>query len=244
MAGLVSEPVLEREQHIENGNRLHLLVQQYVAGLSEQEITSSIHDDILMKWWKNFMQFNPLQEYNVQKLAEYTLSTRVAGFALDAKFDLLVVRPDNYFTIFDWKTNNRFPNLAKLEKNFQTRVYRYVLAKTGSMLINQEDLLPENIKMVYWYAEFPEEPIEFPYSPHTMLEDKQALLQIIQEINNLPLDSFQKTNFLQTCELCQYRSYCDRGVSAGSWSQENAENEDIDDLLDSVNFDDIGEIAL
>lgn len=240
---LVSEPVLEREQHFENGSRFHLLVQQYVAGIPKQDITQTIHDDKLMAWWNSFMQFNPVHELTGRQLAEYTLSTRVAGFALDAKFDLLVVHPDDSFTIFDWKTNQRLPSYAKLEKNFQTRVYRYVVAKAGDILIEPHETLPENIKITYWFVEFPEESVEIQYSPHAMQDDEQALSRIIHEINSLLDDSFSKTESLQMCELCQYRSYCDRGVSAGSWSQENAESEETEDLLNSLNFDDIGEIA-
>lgn len=239
---VVTEPVLEREKHLENGKRFHLLIQQYLAGMPAETVTRTINDDTLQVWWNNFINYNPLQNQEGRKLAEFTLSTRVHGFALDAKYDLLIVHHDHSFTIFDWKTNKSIPSAGKLENTLQTMVYRFVLAQSGSCLIGGSEPLPENIRMVYWYVEYPDQPVDLLYSSATLEKDSKRISTLIQEIDSLPLDAFSMTTNQKICELCQYRSYCDRGISAGQWDPET-ETEESENLLDSLNLDEIGEIA-
>ncbi len=239
---VATEPVLEREKHIENGSRFHLLIQQYLAGLSLENITRTIDDEVLLEWWKKFDQFNPVTGQPVKRLVEYTLSTRILGYPLDAKYDLLVIHPDNSCTIFDWKTSKVIPPREKLENSLQTRVYRLVLAQAGAKLAGGIELLPEKISMVYWFVEYPDQPVELQYSPAALANDNKKLTRLIQEIDSLPLDTFTMTSNLKTCELCRYRSYCDRGIGAGTWNP-GSETEEGEELLESMDLDEIGEIA-
>ncbi len=56
---MISEPVLEREKHLENGSRFHVLVQQHIAGMQVEEISRTIQDSNLDRWWHNFLDFYP-----------------------------------------------------------------------------------------------------------------------------------------------------------------------------------------
>lgn len=239
---VVTEPVLERERHLEIGSRFHLLIQQYMAGMPAETIARTINDETLQTWWVNFSKFDPLQNQEGRKLSEFTLSTRIRGYFLDAKYDLLIVHPDRTFTIFDWKTNKVIPPISKLGNSLQTMVYRFVIAQAGKTLIGGNEPLPEKIQMVYWYVEYPDQPVELVYTPAALDKDNRKLNQLIQEIDSLPLDAFSMTTNHKTCELCQYRSYCDRGIAAGNWDPET-DSEEVEDLLESLNMDEIGEIA-
>jgi len=239
---VASEPVLDRERHLENGSRFHLLIQQYLAGMSPENISRTVNDDVLKDWWNNFISNNPVEVLTGKKLVEYTLSTRILGFPLDAKYDLLVIHPDQSFTICDWKTNKVIPSREILEKSPQTMVYRLVLAQAGHILTGGYQLLPEKIRMMYWFVEYPDQPVELTYSPAALENDRLKLTRLVEEIDSLPLDAFGTTSNYKLCELCQYRSYCDRGIGAGNWDT-GSDTDETGSLLDILNLDDIGEIG-
>jgi CRISPR/Cas system-associated exonuclease Cas4 (RecB family) len=239
---VASEPVLERERHLEIGSRFHLLVQQYLAGMPPENISRTAYDDVLKDWWKKFLFNNPVEALTGKKLVEYTLSTRILGYPLDAKYDLLVIHPDQSFTICDWKTNKVIPSREILEKNLQTMVYRLVLAQAGHLLAGGYEPMPEKIRMMYWFVEYPDQPVELMYTPAALENDRLKLTKLVEEINSLPLDAFGLTSNVKLCELCQYRSYCDRGIGAGNWDT-GSDTDETGSLLDSLNLDDIGEIA-
>jgi hypothetical protein len=238
----VTEPILLREQQLENGNNFHLLIQQYIAGIPAMELSRTILDENLQHWWQNFLQYDPMKDMEGKKLAEYTLSTRLAGYHLDAKFDLLVIHPDSSITIFDWKTNQFRPSFINLEKNLQTQVYRYVLASTGSSLLPAGNFQPENIRMTYWYVEFPDTPISFNYSSITMRNEQNHLASLIEEITHLSEDAFERTEKEKYCQVCTYRSLCDRGITAGIMDEETSFDDASDDIFSDLDIDQIGEI--
>ncbi len=239
----VTEPILLREQQLDNGYNFHLLIQQYIAGIPATNLTRTIKNENLLHWWQNFLQVDPLKGVEGKKLAEYTLSTRLAGYHLDAKFDLLVIHPDSSITIFDWKTNKLLPSPFKLEKTLQTQVYRYVLASAGSNLLAEGILHPDNIRMTYWFVEFPNIPINFNYSSVTMRYEQNHLASLIEEISNLSEDSFEKTENEKICQVCMYRSLCDHGINAGSMDEEIFFENASEDLFLSLDIDQIGEIS-
>ena len=55
----ITEPNLEFEKHLKLGERFHLLVQQYLAGIPEKLIEGSIVDPDLSRWWKNYFRLAP-----------------------------------------------------------------------------------------------------------------------------------------------------------------------------------------
>jgi hypothetical protein len=121
----------------------------------------------------------------------------------------------------------------------QTRVYRALLVQAGAHLNNGKPFEPEQIEMVYWFADFPEEPACFAYTTAQFKRDWDALLRLADEVASA--SSYPLTEDRQKCLFCTYRSYCERGIQAGSAEQAEAEME-AEELFD-VNFEQIGEIA-
>ncbi|MGF1517509.1 MAG: PD-(D/E)XK nuclease family protein [Nodosilinea sp.] len=66
------------------------------------------------------------------------------GYTLTAIYDLLVLEPDQG-QIVDWKTYQLPPKPAQLEKDWQTRLYLYLLVETS-------ELAPEQVTMTYWFV--------------------------------------------------------------------------------------------
>jgi CRISPR/Cas system-associated exonuclease Cas4 (RecB family) len=217
------------------------MVQQYLVGVPAEQITKIANTANLQRWWENF-----LNNKNLLGLAdltgldiypEATLSAPLGNFRIVAKYDLIAIH-DGKATIYDWKTYRKRPRNEWLASRMQTRVYRALLVHAGAHLNNGNPFTPEQIEMVYWFADFPNEPARFTYTSAQYKRDWDTLVKLADEIHNAP--SFPLTDDRTKCSYCPYRSYCDRGVRAGELDQAETEME-AEELFD-VNFEQIGEI--
>jgi MoaA/NifB/PqqE/SkfB family radical SAM enzyme len=126
-----------------------------------------------------------------------------------------------------------------LHTRWQTRVYRALLAQAGAHFNHGKPFAPEQIEMIYWFANFPAEPAQFIYKTDQYKRDWDALTKIANEITGA--SDFPKTDQVSKCSYCPYRSYCNRGIRAGDAADTELETE-AEELFD-INFEQIGEIA-
>jgi CRISPR/Cas system-associated exonuclease Cas4 (RecB family) len=237
-----TEPALENEKHQREGEYFHRLVQQHLIGIPAEQVGKLANTENLQRWWSNFLDFGSLRDFR-SLYPEVTLSAPLGKFRLVAKYDLIAIDKDRA-TIFDWKTYRKRPKNEWLHVRWQTRVYRALLAQAGSHLNNGSPFAPEQIEMVYWFADFPSEPARFPYKSDQFKRDWDALTKIADEIANASTTlsaDFPKTDEVSKCSYCPYRSYCNRGVRAGDAADAETETE-AEELFD-INFEQIGEIA-
>src|SRR5215207_1280087 len=235
-----TEPTLENEKHQQEGEYFHRLLQQHLIGIPAEHITRFANTPTLQRWWQNFQNAKELA--GIKTLAvvypEATLSAPLGKHRLLAKYDLITVE-NGKATIYDWKTYRKRPRNEWLVARMQTRVYRALLVRAGAHLNHGKPFEPEQIEMIYWFADFPEEPARFPYAPAQFQRDWDTLLKLSEEVATV--SSYPLTEDRQKCLFCTYRSYCERGIQAGSVEQAEAEME-AEELFD-VNFEQIGEIA-
>ena len=247
-----SEPALENEKHQQEGEYFHRLVQQYLIGIPGEQIAKLVNTVNLQRWWKNFINakdltvFTPLRQAagvlrkNLSGLLpEVTLSAPLGIYRLVAKYDLIAIE-NGKATIYDWKTYRKRPRNEWLSARMQTRVYSALLSHAGAHLNNGQPFEPEQIEMVYWFADFPNEPARFTYTSAQYKRDWDMLVKLAEEIASA--SSYRLTDDRTKCSYCPYRSYCDRGVHAGDAGDVEMDME-AEELFD-VNFEQIGEIAL
>ena len=105
-----SEPALENEKHLQEGEYFHRLAQQYLIGIPSEQIGKLANTPNLQRWWENFLTSKDLTGFaNLSGLyAEATLSAPLGGFRLLAKYDLIAI-DNNKATIYDWKTSRQLP---------------------------------------------------------------------------------------------------------------------------------------
>lgn len=244
-----SEPLSEHESLMLAGAAFHRLVQRYLVGIPEQRLSvmlassSPIPGD-LQRWWDNFIQFSNVSPVEEQ-LVETTLSGPFHSYRLLAKYDLVrwEGEPDNLrVKIYDWKTSQKKPSRQWLEARLQTRVYPYLLSNAGHALFGEDQIKPEQIEMVYWFAEQPREPHIFVYSTEQFQADHEYLLGLVKEIEALAETDFHLTPDEAKCNFCTFRSLCDRGIAAGEIIpgqafDDSAGGEDIE-----LDFDQVAEI--
>jgi len=243
-----TEPALENEKHQKEGEYFHRLVQQHLIGIPAEQVGRLANTENLQRWWENYINAKDLTGFkNLSGLyPEITLSAPLEKFRLVAKYDLIAVVKDQV-TIFDWKTYRKRPKNEWLHIRWQTRVYRALLVQAGAHFNNGKPFAPEQIEMVYWFADFPTEPARFIYKADQYKRDWDSLTKIANEITRASDGStslttgFPKTDETSKCSYCPYRSYCNRGVRAGDAADAELETE-AEELFD-INFEQIGEIA-
>lgn len=243
-----SEPALENEQHQREGEFFHRLAQQYLVGIPSEQVSKLANTPNLQRWWENFSNEKDL--LGLRDLTglypEATLSAPLENFRLLAKYDLIAIH-ENKATIYDWKTYRKRPRNEWLAARMQTRVYRALLVHAGAHLNNGRPFEPEQIEMVYWFADFPNDPARFAYTSAQYKRDWDLLLKLADEIQTALRQAqdnaslYPLTDDATRCLYCPYRSYCERGVRAGEADQAEAETE-AEELFD-VNFEQVGEIS-
>jgi hypothetical protein len=235
-----TEPTLENEKHQQEGEYFHRLIQQHLIGIPAEQIAKFANTPNLQRWWQNFQNDKDLSGLRGRSALypEATLSAPLGKHRLLAKYDLIAIQ-DGKAVIYDWKTYRKRPRNEWLVARMQTRVYRALLVQAGAHLNNGDRFEPEQIEMIYWFADFPEEPARFAYTSAQFQRDWDSLLKVSEEVASA--SSYPLTEDRQKCLFCTYRSYCERGIRAGEVEQAEAERE-AEELFD-VNFEQIGEIA-
>jgi hypothetical protein len=237
-----SEPVQENELFRLQGERFHKMVHQLMIGIPVENISSMNADIVLASWWENFLasQKDLLTPQTSRLFPEFTLSTFHAGYHLLAKYDLLQINEDDSSVIYDWKTYRYRPRRERLAAKLQTRLYPFIFSSSPNAALEN----PGNLKLIYWYANFPSQPEIFPYSPAQYQQDSQYLKALILSIEKAAgddsEDSFPLTMNSDRCLFCVYRSLCDRGTRAGD--EKEGEEADFGSNLEDFDFEQISEV--
>jgi hypothetical protein len=231
-----SDPLRELDQHVQREARFHKLVQQHIIGIPVEALEATIADDTLAAWWDAYLAHLPT-DLPEKRRAEVTLSVPLRGRRLVATFDLLALGERAVIVV--WKTAPHRPKRAWLEKRLQTVVYPYVLAQAGAHLNGGTPIAPEQIRLVYWFVDAPEQPEIFDYSAAKFKKDGKQLASLAADIVKREGEAdFQLTEDVERCLYCAYRSLNERGTKAGNLliadADEPAEVFDLDLRLDQI----------
>lgn len=241
------EPALDNEMHLQRGAEFHRMLLQYFLGISGKKISKLAAEDAnLYRWWENFLDavgnLEGLSEHSeYQYVPEFSLTIPIGDYRLVGKFDLLVFN-EHEFIIYDWKTSRKQPKREWLSDTLQTRVYPYLCYQSCSLLIDSNLIKPSQIKMVYWYAEYPSAPLSFQYNIQKFNQDQALFSEIIREIDALDDSPAQLTSNERLCRYCVYRSLCNRGIEAGPMEEQFYGDSRYTDTDLEFEFDQIAEI--
>ena len=234
------DDMLTFERRMEQGDHFHHLVHQHLVGIPAERLSGRIQDADVRRWFEVYLQ-NGLKDIPEKRRPETTLTVPLGDYALLAKFDLLAIQPGERALIVDWKTSPRIPKAEWLVKRLQTIVYRYVLAKGGDHLNGGKPIPPEQIEMVYWYADHAGATLRFPYDAAQVQADEAYLLGLVDDIQTRT--DFPLTPDERLCRYCIYRSLCGRGEDAGSLAEWEADDYESADMRDfTLDIDEISEI--
>ena len=247
----VAEPMLTYEQHMRDGEAFHRLVHQHLLGLSADRLSLCVEpeQEDLCRWWGNYLSAGPAHLPG-SRYPELGLSAALGDgcHRLTARYDLVIFNPGREAIIFDWKTASSRPRRSDLALRLQTRVYRYLLVRAGSALNGYLPLAPEQVRMVYWFAEFPSDPETFDYDARQYAADEAYLTDLQRQIAACGEQELASTTDARACLYCVYRSLCERGTCAGEVSQAGDDLEQAGDPEAGgpeigFNYEQISEIA-
>lgn len=242
---VVAEPLDAYEQQTLLGERFHRLIHQALMGVPTGALERMIADapDPLREWWGRYQQsgapLTPRRYY-----PEVTLFTVVAGYRLAAKYDVFGFDDSDQVVIIDWKTAQRPPDRQRLAARLQAQVYPLVAVEAGAQLNGGRVIAPEQVRMVFWFAQADQPAEVFSYSAEQYQRDRERITDLIHDLR--ARRSFPMTDDERHCRFCRYRSLCARGVAAGRMDDDltpEADTPDQGDLNDLLGgFDQIAEI--
>jgi len=236
-----AEPIAEMERRARLGQRFHHMAHQYALGISAERLEAGLDKEYLRRWWHNFLAAPPRDLPTGLRRAEVSLSIPLTGHRLAARYDLVAANPGERLVIVDWKT--RRPKRPKrLLKKLQTVVYPYVLVEAGAAFNGGQPVQPEQVVMVYWFADFPDDPLTLAYDAVQHAANHEHLVTLIGEIAKRDEETWSLTDDVDhTCKFCAYRSLCKRGGIAGDLDDLD-EDLELEEVLD-IDLEQIAEIA-
>jgi hypothetical protein len=126
----------------------------------------------------------------------------VGNYLLTVIYDLILLESDRA-VIFDWKTYLKPIDADKLAKNWQTRLYLYVLGETSAYPL-------DSLSMTYWFVQLPRSPeqITFNYNRKLHQQTGRDLRRLLKDLDRY-LSAYQNdlVNFPHRpdCQLhCPY----------------------------------------
>ncbi len=195
----------EQQDKISWGSQFHLLMQQQELGLSLLETTAE--DEQLNQSVEALKKETAYlwQHPDLWHDAEHYRTLTIDNYLLTAVYDLLILA-EHQAQILDWKTYPEPEKKHKLLKNWQTRLYPYLLAETSHYL-------PEQISMTYWFVKLPQKPksVTFKYDSQQHQKNHQDLQNLLNKLHQY-LEEYEQNNLSfphhPNCETsCQFASF-------------------------------------
>lgn len=169
--GLELPTVARNSAAIERGRQFHQLLHQQSLGLP---IASLIDGDPDLKRYFQAFQTCPPPLLDGKQFAEYPLALPWGDVQLYGIVDLLI-EADDRAQIVDWKTYWRSRSLEELVNDWQTRLYLFLLTETRGYT-------PEQVSMLYWFAEDPHHCLEIFYTSKAHRKTQANLAQLLDAL--------------------------------------------------------------
>jgi len=228
------------QKHLERGRVFHQWMVRHQLGIDMDAMAATCGDSLLEQWWRAARGFDWTQLPADLRESEISIVVPIGPYRLYARFDLVALDRGGRAVVVDWKTLESRPSERTLRTRMQTRIYLYTLVASGSVLTGGQEIDPSQAHMVYWFANYPDEPADIRYSDSAHAAAERDLTSLVEEISSRRRNEFQQTQDVRFCTRCNYRSLCDRiDESPLSKDPNGWLDEDIDFALDLDETDDL-----
>ncbi len=204
------------------GSQFHLLMQQRELGLPIEPILQ--RHPKLADWMTAMIETAPELfqiDSHTARASENLRTLAVGDYLFTVIYDLLILQPDRA-DIIDWKTYPLPKYKKDLDREWQTRLYLYVLAETSNVL-------PKQINFTYWFIQSNPKPksVKISYTPKQHLQTHKDLLGLLSKLTDW-LDAYRAKGepFPQvsvstgSCQRCNFAARCGREQPPESISSE------------------------
>ncbi|WP_310484133.1 PD-(D/E)XK nuclease family protein [Chamaesiphon sp. VAR_48_metabat_403] len=203
---------LDRQSKTQLGSDFHLLMHQRELGLPIEPILA--RSPQLNTWMDAMLQaapelFNP--DTQAWRQSEHVRTLETDDYLFTAIYDLLILGADTA-QIIDWKTYP-LPRYKKdLDREWQTRLYLYILAETSNYVAKQ-------MTFTYWFIQSNPIPksVKIDYTLKQHRQTKLDLDELLAKLTNwLEAYHTKQEHFPQVsastglCQRCNFAIRCDR----------------------------------
>ena len=200
----------EDEKYYENmkvGLDYHLLCERYFSNIPIPISEHEKNHEELSRWVNNLKEVVPKVDENIY-LPEYEIKMMKDSIKIQAKYDLIILKPNKEIEIWDWKTEERKLKKSEMENRIQTIVYMYMLKENAKEIFGI-DVEFENIKMIFWQPHYKEDKIVIEYSKNQHLKNEGKIKDSIDQICNYKFDTFfDKELYKRSCKYCEFNYLC------------------------------------
>jgi len=194
---------IDDEDYYENMNMgldFHLICQRYFSNIP---VVINDSETKLLDFTKSLREKFPILDENIY-LPEYEIKMRKDNIKIQAKYDLIIIKPNNKIEIWDWKTENRKLDYKEASKRMQTIVYMYILGER-SLEIFDKQVPFENITMKFWQPQYKEEIISINYSEAVHRSNEKKIKELILRLNNYDFNKdFNIQLYRSQCKYCDF----------------------------------------
>jgi hypothetical protein len=99
----------------------------------------------LINWYNTLQEKFPISDENIY-LPEYEIKMRKDNIRIQAKYDLIIIKPNNKIEIWDWKTEKRKLDYKEVCKRMQAIIYMYIINYSESIHRIHEEKIMELIR--------------------------------------------------------------------------------------------------
>lgn len=205
------------------GSQFHLLMQQQSLNLPVAAIADANRDmaasmaalaaaapEVFEQPSEQLAESEGSDNLQPFRQSEHRRTLAFNNYLLTVIYDQLVLTPEQG-QIFDWKTHQKPPRKDWLQKDWQTRLYLYVLCETT-------ELRPEQISMTYWFVRLGNRMQAQPssYRFDYSLRQHQRTEQDLQTLTSRLTRMSKRLEFpkvpvgSEQCEQCVFNARCDR----------------------------------
>lgn len=210
------------------GRDFHLAVQRVIQGIFTIDEAIRMNYGAVKKWLEQFKQSVVLPSDGAV-YAELPLTMTVGEDIWNGKIDALALSGERV-TIYDWKTARRPGTRAIYADAAQTKLYRALVVANRAALGIDPLRFPE-IEMVYWFANFPDQPLRFSYSEAAYADDIAALTALSEKMRSTDEADYPRTRDSKICAWCRYRTYCRPPIGTSDFEEDEFEPDSEDFLF-------------
>ena len=197
------------ERRARLGAAFHRLVQQHLLRIEPSRLASAAEEAGVAAWWHAYLS-DPPRDLPPVRRAELSLSAPLGSHQLAARYDLVATEPGRRAVIVDWKTTESRPQRAQLAARLQTQAYLYVLVEASAEVNEGQPLAPEQVELVYWFANHPQQSQRFTYDSAAHTAAGRRLGSLIAGIAAVDAPEWALTSRTEHCRVCPYRTLCEQ----------------------------------
>ncbi|MBU3127714.1 PD-(D/E)XK nuclease family protein [Clostridium tagluense] len=191
------------EDYYENMNMgldFHLTAQRYFSNIP---VVINDSNTELLHFTNSLREKFTILDENIY-LPEYEIKMRKDNIRIQAKYDLIIIKPNNKIEIWDWKTENRKLDYKEVNKRMQAIVYMYILGER-SLEIFDRDICLEDISMKFWQPQFKEDIITINYSESKHKINEEKIMQLTRRLDNYDFSlDFNIELYSKQCKYCEF----------------------------------------